>query len=182
MKIYTKTGDAGETGLFSGPRVSKGSDHVTAYGDVDELNSIIGLAIAALKSDDVIADLTKIQHDLHCVGADLATPLEAKTTIDRISEDRTVALERMIDRYEGELPRLIQFILPGGDQSAALLHVARTVCRRAERSVVRLRETVAYNGEVLKYLNRLSDLLFVLARVANKRLGRQDVFWEKNLK
>ena len=185
MKIYTKTGDGGQTGLFSGKRVSKASLQVDAYGEVDELNSWLGLVLTELKaaafvSADIQTELTKIQHDLHRVGADLATSLESAAKIDRMTADRASDLEGLIDGFESELSPLTQFILPGGSGVAAHLHISRCVCRRAERAVVRLQENLAVNAEVIRYLNRLSDLLFVLARVANKRAQVTDIFWQKN--
>ncbi len=181
MKIYTKTGDAGETGLFSGLRVSKSSLHVTAYGEVDELNSCLGVVIAHCGDAALNSDLIRIQHDLHRLCSDLATPINAPKNIDRMTPDRVSFLEQKIDAYESELSPLTQFILPGGSSAAAFLHLARTVCRRAERAVVKLGESTAYNLEALKYLNRLSDFLFVVSRVANKRSGRPDILWDKSL-
>ena len=181
MKIYTKTGDEGQTGLFSGKRVSKSSLQVDAYGEVDELNSWLGMVNSKIGFDDIRVELTRIQHDLHRVGADLATPLEGASKVDRMTGDRTLALEGLIDRFESELSPLTQFILPGGSTAAASLHIARCVCRRAERAVVRFQENLAVNAEVIRYLNRLSDLLFVLARVANHRTHTADVLWQKTI-
>lgn len=176
MKIYTKTGDAGETGLFGGGRVPKDDARVHAYGDVDELNAAIGFA-AALEPSAFEADaLQAMQRDLFTIGAELATPNPAKlrTAIDA---DRVSALEQLIDRYEAWLKPLKNFILPGGDEKAAAFHVARTTCRRAERSVVTLSRDQQINPVIIHYLNRLSDLLFMLARGCNKQAGRSDIEW-----
>lgn len=180
MKIYTKTGDKGETGLFSGTRVSKASAVVEAYGEVDETNSCLGIAIAHTEEADLKETFVRIQHDLHRLCSDLATPQDAKVKVDRMTPDRTQFLEEKIDAYEKELSPLTQFILPGGTPLASYLHLSRTVCRRAERAIVRLEK--AYNIEALRYINRLSDFLFVIARVANKRAGESDIHWDKNLK
>lgn len=181
MKIYTKTGDTGKTGLFGGGRVSKDDPRVEAYGDVDELNASLGLARAVEVMPRIDEVLVAIQRDLFSLGALLATPdLEkmhdhlAKAQIDdgRISE-----LEHAIDDCDRELEPLRAFILPGGTSKAATLHVARTVCRRAERRVIRLQRDVEIPQIVIVYLNRLSDLLFSLARVANTRAGAGEVTW-----
>jgi len=181
MKIYTKTGDAGDTGLFGGGRVSKDDPRVEAYGDVDELNASLGLARAVELMPRIDEVLVPIQRDLFSLGALLATPdLEkmhdhlAKAQIDdgRISE-----LEHAIDDCDSELEPLRAFIVPGGTSKAAALHVARTVCRRAERRVIRLQREVEIPQIVVVYLNRLSDLLFSLARVANTRAGAGEVTW-----
>ena len=181
MKIYTKTGDAGETGLFGGGRVPKDDIRVEADGDVDELNAVIGMArcIAPMpRIDDV---LLPIQRDLFAIGAILATPDRDKMAQHlekaRIDDGRITELERAIDEGEAELEPLRAFILPGGSPKAAALHVARTVCRRAERHVVRLQHEVELPPLAVIYLNRLSDLLFTLARVANVRVGMGEVIW-----
>ncbi len=181
MKIYTKTGDAGETGLFGGARVSKSSARVEAYGDVDELNSVLGLVRAegnlGGRFDELI---TSIQSRLFDVGAELANAKGKDLGIPLVAEDDVVAMEHAIDHAEEELPPLRTFVLPGGSRLSANLHLARTVCRRAERRVVSLgegEEAVEIRPEVLRYLNRLSDLLFVLARYANHRAGVADVPW-----
>lgn len=176
MKIYTKTGDQGETGLFGGGRVSKDSLRVNAYGEVDELNAVLGVARAIGLDTRLDALLARIQAELFVVGADLATPGEAKY-IPRMNAERVALLEQEIDQFEQELEPLKQFILPGGALVAAQLHLARTVCRRAERGVVTLAAHEAVNPHVLVYLNRLSDWLFTLARVANARTGVPDVPW-----
>ena len=179
MKIYTKTGDRGDTLLFDGTRVRKHDGRVEAYGDVDELNSFIGAAASFLKDDGLIFMLTEIQKDLFSVGAQLADPGlkgqgRAKFQVPRA---RITALEEAIDKFETELQPLRQFILAGGGNGGALLHVARTVCRRAERHVVSLSDNVEVNPIVIEYLNRLSDFLFVIARVVNHREGTQEILW-----
>ena len=181
MKIYTKTGDTGDTGLFGGGRVPKSHARVAAYGDVDELNSAIGVARATAPADLFDAELEAIQRDLFAIGGHLATPdpdkVRAALARAELSEARVGAFERLIDDADRELPPLAAFVLPAGAPKAAALHLARTICRRAERTVVAL----AREGEVpplfLVYLNRLSDLLFTLARLANHRDGRGDVTW-----
>lgn len=180
MKIYTKTGDDGTTGLFSAGRVRKDSVRIRAYGDVDELNSVLGLAIARDVSGIFGERLVNIQRLLFVMGADLATPLSAKVTYDvpRIQGEDAIALERLIDEYEAELPPLTHFILPGGTELASLLHVARTVARRAEREIVSLAETDDLGTALLPFVNRMSDLLFVLARLANLRAGSAEAIWD----
>lgn len=188
MKIYTRTGDAGQTGLFGGERVAKDHARVEAYGDVDELNSVLGLAAARLAFEDqreMAAGVHELQADLLTVGAQLATPHPAdggreNAHIPRLAETRIAELERWIDRAEEELAPLRTFILPGGAESAALLHLARTVCRRAERRSVSLSGEVRLDAGLLVYLNRLSDLLFTLARLANRRAGVEDIPWNPN--
>ena len=181
LKIYTRTGDRGDTGLFGGGRVAKDDPRVEAYGEVDELNAAIGLARAIELMPRIDEVLVPIQRDLFSLGALLATPdrekMRAQLDKARIDEERIAQLERAIDVGEGELEPLKAFILPGGTPKAAALHVARTVCRRAERRVVALRAHVELPDLVVIYLNRLSDLLFVLARVANRRAGAGEVTW-----
>jgi len=178
VKIYTRTGDAGETGLFAGGRVPKDGIRVEAYGAVDELNAALGLARTAIRDAELDAALARIQHDLFALGADLATPLDAATNwVVRVDDTMTARLEAEIDRFEDELPPLTHFVLPGGTPAAAHLHLARTVCRRAERRVVHLAHAEPLNTAVLRYLNRLSDWLFVAARLANHRAGRADEPW-----
>lgn len=179
MKIYTKTGDAGETSLFDNTRVSKADPRVDAYGEVDEVNACLGAALALGVGDDVTAVLTTVQKDLFAVGARLADP--SSRIAERVSKAAVTAgqielLERTIDRLETELPPLRRFILPGGSPAGALLHLARTVCRRAERRVVALGADSVEPG-VLVYLNRLSDLLFVMARAVNHRAGIPETEW-----
>jgi cob(I)alamin adenosyltransferase len=181
MKIYTRTGDQGETGLFGGGRVSKSDPRVAAYGDVDELNSAIGVARASPPEtlfDDL---LTAIQRDLFSLGGHLATPDPDKVrkALEKaeLDEGRIAAFERAIDEADAELPPLRAFVLPAGTAKAAALHLARTICRRAERSVVALAAGSPVPSLFLVYLNRLSDLLFTLARLANHRAGNGDVTW-----
>jgi cob(I)alamin adenosyltransferase len=181
MKIYTKTGDAGSTGLFGGGRVPKDDVRVEAYGDVDELNAVIGMARSVETMPRIDEVLVPIQRDLFAIGALLATPDRDKMALHlqkaRIDEARIGELERAIDEGESELEPLTAFIIPGGTPKAAALHVARTVCRRAERHVVRLQHDVELPPLAIIYLNRLSDLLFTLARVANRRAGAGEVTW-----
>jgi cob(I)alamin adenosyltransferase len=180
-KIYTKTGDDGHTGLFGGGRVEKDHVRVEAYGDVDELNAVIGAARAVEMMPRVDEILAPIQRDLFAIGALLATPHPEKHREQlekaRLTDKRVAQLEQAIDDGEEELEPLKAFIMPGGTPKASALHVARTVCRRAERSIVRLQRSDAVPQIVIVYLNRLSDLLFVLARVANRRAGAGEVTW-----
>lgn len=186
MKIYTKTGDRGETRLIGGKHVTKADPRITAYGEVDELNSSVGLAISFLRSrqdllSDVVGVLEQIQNDLFIVGSDLADPSwpQDSNNTPRTNEKMASALEPVIDRIESELESITFFILPGGSIEASLLHLSRGVARRAERAVVTLSKGQPLNPVILVYLNRLSDLLFVMARLANKRLGIQDLPWRK---
>lgn len=174
MKIYTKTGDDGTTGLFGGQRVRKDDVRVAAYGDVDETNAAIGLAAACM--EDASAALRQIQHDLFTIGARLATPANQPST-QSIGDADVKRVEQWIDEATDTLPPLTNFILPGGTQASATLHMARAVCRRAERSVVRLDLQEPVGGNIIVYLNRLGDLLFVFARAANQRAGREDSLW-----
>lgn len=182
MRIYTRTGDAGETGLFSGARVGKDAARVEAYGAVDEANSYIGLIRAEQLDDDVDAVLLQVQKDLFSLGADLATPPEGRRAdaVPRIEADHAAALEKAIDVFQAELPRLRSFILPTGPRAAALAHVARGVVRRAERRTVTLAREEAVSPETIRYLNRLSDLLFVAARLIAKRAGATEEPWLPN--
>ena len=183
MKIYTKTGDEGETSLFGGMRVPKDAARVRAYGDVDELNAAIGVAMALEPHEFESALLQTIQRDLFTVGAELATPDPAKMhkALNRsgaaIGGSDVAALEDVIDKHEAKLKPLKNFILPGGTPKAAAFHLARTVCRRAERSVVTLSRDEQINRGIIQYLNRLSDLLFVLARAVNQQTGQPDIAW-----
>ena len=178
MKIYTKTGDGGETGLFGGGRVAKDSPRVAAYGDVDELNAALGVARAAgVGALDGVCQ--RLQQQLFTVGAVLATPRESKADahIPHVKPEWVVEMEAAMDALDVELPKMTHFILPVGTPGAAALHLARTVCRRAERSVVPLVRDGTVDSRVVQYLNRLSDLLFVMARAVNHRAGVQDVKW-----
>lgn len=181
MKIYTRTGDRGDTGLFGGGRVPKDDPRVAAYGDVDELNSAIGVARAALPRAGFDPLLEQIQRDLFSIGGHLATPdpdkVRAALAKAELGDERVRAMEEAIDAADAELPPLRAFVLPGGTSGAAALHIARTVCRRAERSVVGLSRGAEVPHLFIVYLNRLSDLLFTLARLANHREGRHDVTW-----
>lgn len=168
-KVYTKTGDAGETSLVGGTRASKASLRVSAFGDVDELNSMLGVARAFLNDPEIDQELGRIQNELFVLGADLASPMQVP--LRRVDEALVQEMEHLIDRLLEELEPLQEFILPSGSQAGAMLHLARTIARRAERSVVLLSEQEAINGQSLIYLNRLSDCLFVAARVVNRRAG-----------
>jgi cob(I)alamin adenosyltransferase len=179
LRIYTKTGDAGETSLFDNTRVSKADSRVDAYGEVDELNACLGAARAAGLDADLLAAITSIQKELFAVGARLADPsarIAGRVTKAAVTEAEIARLEETIDHLERELPPLRRFILPGGSSAGALLHLARTVCRRAERRVVALGAD-AVEPPVIVYLNRLSDLLFVMARASNHRAGVPEVEW-----
>jgi cob(I)alamin adenosyltransferase len=177
-RIYTRTGDGGETGLIGGHRVSKDHPRVEAYGAVDELNAHLGAVRAQMDEVQVDALLSRIQHRLFDLGAELATPAGGTKSASAIDDTDVADLERAIDMHQATLTPLREFILPGGAQVASTLHVARTVCRRAERRLVALAREEPVRGELLRYLNRLSDLLFVLARVANQRAGHADVTWQ----
>jgi cob(I)alamin adenosyltransferase len=181
MKIYTKTGDDGETGLFGGPRVSKDAARIEAYGSVDELNSVLGVVRTHPLDPSVDHLLRQIQNELFALGAQLATPDPAAHSTAMIGPAQIAALEGAIDRFEAGLEPLKQFILPGGTAAAAHLHLARTVCRRAERRLVTLvrQSPEPVSNDLLVYLNRLSDLLFVLARAVNHAAGSADIPWQK---
>jgi cob(I)alamin adenosyltransferase len=178
VKIYTRTGDAGDTSLFGGARVSKKDPRVDAYGEVDELNAWLGLVRASRVDPAIDRELAELQRDLFALGAELADPagkLAPRVTKAIIADDHVSRLELLIDRLEAELPPLRRFILAGGTPAGAALHVARTVCRRAERRIVALEPPV--DPVLLRYVNRLSDLLFVLARVVNHRGGVPETEW-----
>ena len=179
MKIYTKTGDDGETGLFGGPRVPKDHVRIAAYGDVDELNAVLGWVRTTQPPEGIDRLLGDIQHDLFNVGAELATPDPLQHNTKFAGEHRIAALEASIDQHEASLPPLKQFILPGGSPTAAALHVARAVCRRAERSIVTLDSSdgMTNSSDVPFYMSRLGVLLFVLARSANVQTSTPDVPW-----
>ena len=174
-KIYTRTGDAGSTGLADGSRVSKDSARIAALGELDELNSVVGLLLTEELPEDIRRLLTGIQHDLFDLGGEMAIPGSALLNPDSID-----ALEKAIDRYNADLGPLKEFILPGGTRAAALAHLARAVCRRAERRLVAVAATEAISETGRKYVNRLSDLLFVLGRTLNRIAGRGDVLWQKD--
>ena len=187
MKIYTKTGDKGTTALYGGSRVSKASARVESYGNIDELNSFIGLAKSEITDEKVLNQLKKIQFDLFTLGSESATPTDKLTLANgksrltlMISETEIEELENWMDEYETQLEPLQYFILPGGGKSATALHVCRTVCRRAERSLVFLNESEEVRPELIKYLNRLSDYLFVLARYVSKLNKEKEEYWNPN--
>ena len=171
-KVYTRAGDQGETSLVGGRRVSKANIRVDAYGEVDELNSLIGLARARLDDKEIDETLAKIQNQLFTVGADLASPSDVDSP--RIDAALITALEKQADSFLKQLEPLKEFVLPGGSEAAATLHLARAVARRAERRVVELAHAADVNPRAISYLNRLSDLLFILARVANNRAGARE--------
>jgi cob(I)alamin adenosyltransferase len=190
MKIYTKTGDKGLTGLIGGKRVPKSDIRIIAYGSVDELNSYIGLSISLLSKhnthlsstsspsfSDIIDTLSRIQNELFVIGSDLADPDLSKSSV-RVQSDMVTVLENDIDKYEKELSPITYFILPGGSIESSSLHIARSIARRAETNVAKLFLEDMINNLVLVYLNRLSDLLFVLSRTINKRLQISDIAWK----
>jgi cob(I)alamin adenosyltransferase len=173
-QIATRTGDAGTTGLGDGTRVDKDHLRIAALGDVDELNSFIGLLVTEDLPDEVRGDLSDIQHDLFDLGGELAIP-----GYSMIAEKQVARLDARLARYNADLPRLAEFILPGGSRAASVAHVCRTVCRRAERALVALGKQDKINDGPRQYLNRLSDLMFVLARVLNRHAGGTDVQWQQ---
>jgi cob(I)alamin adenosyltransferase len=180
VRIYTKKGDDGSTGLFDGTRVSKDHVRVEAYGDVDELSAALGVARAFVEDQEIAASLLEIQKDLLALGAQLADPkYEARKVKPKtvVSPEKITAFEKAMDRYEGELPPLKGFILRSGTRGAVFLHLACTICRRAERRIVLLSRQVPVPPIVIQYINRLSDLLFVLARVENMRGGEEQIDW-----
>ncbi|HJS59704.1 MAG TPA: cob(I)yrinic acid a,c-diamide adenosyltransferase [Vicinamibacteria bacterium] len=180
MKIYTRGGDRGDTGLVDGSRVRKDHVRVAAYGDLDELNSILGLALAETRRRELAAVLHEVQRDLFALGAQLADPsrrVAGRKAKAAVAEAHVERLEREIDRCEARLEPLRAFVLPGGSRVGALLHLARTVCRRAERTVVTLSQREGVDPRVMVYVNRLSDLLFVLARLENRRARRRETRW-----
>lgn len=173
-RITTRTGDSGETGLGDGSRIGKNSPRVAALGDVDELNSAIGVLLGETVPETIRALLERVQHDLFDLGGDLSIPGRAT-----ISEEQIERLEGALEEFNAPLPPLKEFILPGGTRAAGLAHLARTVCRRAERSLIALGSSEKVADEARVYLNRLSDLLFVLGRVLNREGGRSDVLWQR---
>jgi cob(I)alamin adenosyltransferase len=181
-KIYTRTGDEGKTSLGDGTRLPKFHFRVTAYGSIDEANSVIGMALLQVPDQEVIRVLRHIQNDLFDVGADLCQPGKPgkEKPVLRITEEQVVWLEKQIDHFNAELEPLTSFVLPGGSPASAYMHLARTVTRRAERDVVRLSADETVNPAVLRYVNRLSDLFFVLARFLNDK-GKEDVRWQPGL-
>ena len=180
MRIYTKTGDTGETGLFGGGRVSKSDVRVEAYGAVDELNAVLGVALATIRDSDVADLLRAVQPDLFVIGAHLATPAAARgrrPALPPLPEQRVAEFEQRIDAAEDELSPLDAFVMPGGSPGGAALHHARTVCRRAERAIVALAAVQPLDPSIVVYVNRLSDLLFVYARLENERAGEPERKW-----
>ncbi len=181
VRIYTRTGDKGETSLLSGKRVKKSDNRVSAYGEVDELNSCLGLVIAVTDIPEIKVVLTRIQNELFILGAELATEdvKNSERLTSRISEEHVRRIESEIDSYGQSLPQLKEFILPGGCLPSSALHIARAVCRRAERSIVVLADDGLVSSQVIAYVNRLSDLLFVLARFVNCKMGWEESTWKK---
>ena len=177
MKIYTKTGDGGNTGLQGNFRIAKSHPRIISYGTVDEANASLGIVLTNSLDDDITEILTEIQNDLFLVGADLSNP-NLSIVKNRVTLDMVKKLEQHIDKFELELPPLTNFILPGGHIAAAQLHYVRTVVRRAETQVVQLSEKDEINSNCIKYLNRLSDLFFVMGRLINKRKDRDDIPWK----
>ena len=177
MKIYTKTGDDGNTSLQGNYRIGKSHPRILSYGVVDEANAALGIVLSNSLDDDISLVLTKIQNDLFLVGADLSNP-NLNDIKNRVSLEMVEKLEKYIDKFELELPQLTNFILPGGDESASRLHYVRTVIRRAESQTVLLAEKDEINSNCIKYLNRLSDLFFVMARLINKRKNIDDITWK----
>ena len=184
MKIYTKTGDKGDTGLIDGSRISKSDLRIIAYGEVDEANSHIGLIISNIEKNSIFDDVKKIlldvQQDLFVLGAELANPNTLKDDNMLVKREMISTIEKYIDNFDSELAPISNFILPGGSIESSLLHICRTVVRRAETSAVALAKEQIINQEILTYLNRISDLFFVLARVTNKRQKRNDIPWKLN--
>ncbi|MBA4453007.1 MAG: cob(I)yrinic acid a,c-diamide adenosyltransferase [Nitrosopumilus sp.] len=177
MKIYTKTGDDGTTGLQGDIRISKTHPRIIAYGTIDEANASLGIVLSYDLDSDITNILHKIQNELFIAGADLSNS-NLDQTENRVSASMTDSIEQAIDQFEKELSPLTNFILPGGDIAASQIHYTRTVVRRAEIHIVSLKENEKINEDCLKYINRLSDLLFVLGRVINKRKGKQDIIWK----
>ena len=181
FKIYTRTGDDGSTGVMGAERVQKNNPRIKACGAVDELNAVLGICATVAEQANthpLQRIINSVQHDLFTLGADLGTPLDARASVPRIEDDKATALESNIDALEEDLPALANFILPTGGNLASHLHLARTVCRRAEREVVEASATFSLNPHTLEYLNRLSDLLFVMARWANVQAQIPDVLWK----
>jgi cob(I)alamin adenosyltransferase len=175
-KIYTRGGDAGETSLGDGSRVSKLDARIAAFGTVDELNAVVGLVLAGSCPDEIRSVLLRVQNELFDLGADLSVPMEHEARL-RVTEEQVDRIEKDCDRFNAELPELKSFVLPGGSEAAAWLHLARTVCRRAEREALVAAGVDTVNPRALVYLNRLSDLLFILARAANDADGHEEPLW-----
>ena len=184
-KIYTRTGDRGQTGLFGGRRVRKDHPRVEAYGTIDELNAALGLAASVLRQRALVAAIQSVQNELFNIGAELASDRPVRrgkrqAGVFQLEMANVRPLEELIDTYDARVPPLTTFILPGGSQGAALLHLARTICRRAERATVALAASEPVNPAIIAYLNRLCDLLFVLARYVSKADGRRELLWSKD--
>lgn len=182
MKIYTKTGDRGTTALVGGKRVSKTHVRLEAYGTVDELNAVLGWLLCEVENLDCEQLLRRVQHRLFVVGAELATERASLPEVPPVCEEAVLELEREMDRMMEELPSLKSFILPGGGRAAAVCHVARTVCRRAERAIFRVAESVPVDEVLMRFMNRLSDYLFVLARYLNYLQKKDEIFWDNSCK
>jgi len=183
-QLYTRTGDRGETGLFGGRRVPKDHPRVVAYGTIDELNSALGVAVSFIRQRALVATVQSIQNELFDLGAELASERPVRRTakqaaVFQLGPQHVRRLEQLIDAYDAKVPPLRTFILPGGGQAASFLHLARTICRRAEREAVALARTQRLNEQILVYLNRLCDLLFVLARYANRAARKREITWSK---
>jgi cob(I)alamin adenosyltransferase len=177
LKIYTKTGDDGTTGLQGKIRVLKSDPRIMAYGAVDEANASLGVALSYNLDDELIQSITSLQNELFVVGADLSNP-HLENTKNRVTSQMVENLEKAIDRFESQLEPLQNFILPGGDIAASQIHLTRAIIRRAESYTVALKQTEEINENCIKFLNRFSDLLFVLARIINKRKGKKDIIWK----
>lgn len=178
MSIYTRFGDKGKTSLYGGKTVSKGSLRVDAYGSLDELNSAVGVALLEIKDPAVKKELVIIQNDLFEIGASLASSIK-NIKLEKYLEKRVKDFEKQIDHLSGKLPELMNFILPGGGKGGSFLHLARTVCRRAERRITELAEAEEINGKTIVYINRLSDLLFTYARFINYKEKKKEIIWSK---
>lgn len=179
MKVYNKSGDIIHTSLYGGETIAKDSLIVDAYGTIDELNTFAGLARARIEDKDITDILREVQETLLNIGSDLATPLDKQPLVERISKDKILALEKIIENYEKELQPINRFVMPGGSPESALLHIVRSVARRAERRLVTLKKEREINENIAMYLNRLSDMMFTLARVMNKRKGFSDELWTR---
>lgn len=179
MKIYTKTGDKGKTSLFGGKRISKDNLRVETYGTVDELNSFVGLAATEVKNSKIISTLQKLQNTLFILGSELAAPNNKNGFIPRITKENIEEIEKQIDYFDSQLEELKNFILPSGSKGSVLLQVSRTICRRAERRVISLTKFEYINSNIIIFLNRISDLLFVLSRFENKINKIPDKAWQK---
>ena len=178
MKIYTKTGDNGTTALFNGTRVKKNSLRTAAYGTIDELNAVLGIALSLNPAQKIKESIDLISIDLFRLGSDLATPMSSKAFIPRINENDILQLEAQIDAYDLDLPKLEHFVMPGGSVCAAHLNYARTIARRAEREIITLAEQEDIGEFIIKYINRLSDFLFIASRLSNKLDGYEEKLWE----